>query len=103
MGGRARRHLVMRVGAALLAEASSTQAPRDILYAACGPRSVQEFCGARTYIPYRKAYLSGMNPLSLVFFTFGELGTDDHAGSQLPGSWSTVGRSFRMCAARFSG
>src|SRR4029077_17980378 len=27
------------------------------------------------YIPYRKAYLSGMNPLSFVtFFTFGELG-----------------------------
>src|ERR1035437_6818075 len=28
------------------------------------------------YIPYRKAYLSGMNPLSFVtVFTFGELGT----------------------------
>jgi len=28
------------------------------------------------YIPYRKAYLSGMNPLSFVtFFTFGEMGT----------------------------
>jgi drug/metabolite transporter (DMT)-like permease len=28
------------------------------------------------YIPYRKAYISGMNPLSLVtFFTFGEMGT----------------------------
>ena len=27
------------------------------------------------YVPYRKAYLSGMNPLSFVtFFTFGELG-----------------------------
>ena len=27
------------------------------------------------YIPYRKAYLTGMNPLSFVtFFTFGELG-----------------------------
>jgi hypothetical protein len=28
------------------------------------------------YVPYRKAYLSGMNPLSFVtVFTFGELGT----------------------------
>ena len=28
------------------------------------------------YIPYRKAYISGMNPLSFVtIFTFGELGT----------------------------
>jgi drug/metabolite transporter (DMT)-like permease len=28
------------------------------------------------YVPYRKAYLTGMNPLSfLTFFTFGELGT----------------------------
>jgi drug/metabolite transporter (DMT)-like permease len=28
------------------------------------------------YIPYRKAYISGMNPLSFVtFFTFGEMGT----------------------------
>jgi hypothetical protein len=28
------------------------------------------------YIPYRKAYISGMNPLSFVtVFTFGELGT----------------------------
>ncbi len=27
------------------------------------------------YIPYRKAYLTGMNPLSFVtFFTFGEVG-----------------------------
>src|SRR5208282_2244752 len=31
-------------------------------------------CGTM-YIPYRKAYLTGMNPLSFVtFFTFGELG-----------------------------
>ena len=28
------------------------------------------------YIPYRKAYISGMNPLSFItFFTFGEMGT----------------------------
>ena len=34
------------------------------------------------YIPYRKAYISGMNPLSFVtVFTFGELGTTFGAGA----------------------
>ena len=67
--------LVMCVGAALLAIASSTQAP-----AAHSMRGVWAALGAGVlwgtmYIPYRKAYLSGMNPLSFVtFFTFGELG-----------------------------
>src|SRR6201981_3824186 len=68
--------LVMCVGAALLAVASSTQAP-----AAHPLRGVWAALGAgilwgTMYIPYRKAYLTGMNPLSFVtFFTFGELGT----------------------------
>lgn len=67
--------LVMCTGAALLAVASSTQAP-----AAHSMRGVWAALGAgilwgTMYIPYRKAYLSGMNPLSFVtFFTFGELG-----------------------------
>ena len=67
--------LVMCVGAALLAVASSTQAP-----AGHSMRGVWAALGAGVlwgtmYIPYRKAYLSGMNPLSFVtFFTFGELG-----------------------------
>ncbi|MGH9504323.1 MAG: GRP family sugar transporter [Terriglobales bacterium] len=67
--------LVMCVGATLLAIASSTQAP-----AAHSMRGVWAALGAgilwgTMYIPYRKAYLSGMNPLSFVtFFTFGELG-----------------------------
>ena len=67
--------LVMCVGAALLAVASSTQAP-----AGHSMRGVWAALGAgilwgTMYIPYRKAYLSGMNPLSFVaFFTFGELG-----------------------------
>jgi drug/metabolite transporter (DMT)-like permease len=67
--------LVMCVGAALLAKASATQAP-----AAHSMRGVWAALGAGVlwgtmYIPYRKAYLSGMNPLSFVtFFTFGELG-----------------------------
>src|SRR5260221_9162407 len=69
------RALVMCVGAALLAIASSAQAP-----AAHSLRGVWAALGAGVlwgtmYIPYRKAYLTGMNPLSFVtFFTFGELG-----------------------------
>jgi drug/metabolite transporter (DMT)-like permease len=67
--------LVMCGGAALLAIASSAQAP-----AGHSLRGVWAALGAGVlwgtmYIPYRKAYLSGMNPLSFVtFFTFGELG-----------------------------
>lgn len=67
--------LVMCAGAALLAIASSAQAP-----AAHPLRGVWAALGAGVlwgtmYIPYRKAYLTGMNPLSFVtFFTFGEVG-----------------------------
>src|ERR1700726_690294 len=67
--------LIMCAGATLLAIASSTQAP-----AGHSMRGVWAAPGAgilwgTMYIPYRKAYLSGMNPLSFVtFFTFGELG-----------------------------
>src|SRR3989449_859834 len=67
--------LVMCAGAALLAVASSTAAP-----AAHSLRGVWAALGAgilwgTMYIPYRKAYLTGMNPLSFVtFFSFGELG-----------------------------
>jgi len=67
--------LVMCVGAALLAIASSSAAP-----AAHSMRGVWAALGAGVlwgtmYIPYRKAYLTGMNPLSFItFFTFGELG-----------------------------
>lgn len=68
--------LVMCAGATLLAIASSTQGP-----AGHSLRGVWAALGAGVlwgtmYIPYRKAYLTGMNPLSFVtFFTFGELGT----------------------------
>jgi glucose uptake protein GlcU len=67
--------IVMCVGATILAVASSTQAP-----AGHSMRGVWAALGAGVlwgtmYVPYRKAYLSGMNPLSFVtFFTFGELG-----------------------------
>src|SRR5437764_9836397 len=67
--------LIMCAGATLLAVASSTQGPTGHSF-----RGVWAALGAGVlwgtmYIPYRKAYLTGMNPLSFVtFFTFGELG-----------------------------
>jgi len=68
--------LVMCVGAAVLAIASSGAHapginPMHGVLAALGAGALW----GTMYIPYRKAYLSGMNPLSFVtFFTIGELG-----------------------------
>jgi drug/metabolite transporter (DMT)-like permease len=67
--------VIMCVGAAMLAVASSAQSP-----VGHSMRGVWAALGAGVlwgtmYVPYRKAYLSGMNPLSFVtLFTFGELG-----------------------------
>src|SRR5436853_609500 len=67
--------LVMGLGATLLAVASSARGP-----AAHSLHGVWAALGAgilwgTMYIPYRKAYLTGMNPLSFVtFFTLGEVG-----------------------------
>jgi drug/metabolite transporter (DMT)-like permease len=66
--------LVMFAGAVMLALASSTQAPAGHafrgLLAALGAGALW----GTMYVPYRKAYLSGMSPLSFVtFFTVGEL------------------------------
>jgi len=67
--------LVMFIGATVLAVTSSAHAP--------GGSSLRGVVAALTagalwgtmYIPYRKAYLTGMHPLSFVaFFTIGELG-----------------------------
>jgi len=67
--------LVMCVGAAALAIASASQSATthswNGVWAALGAGVLW----GTMYIPYRKAYLTGMNPLSFVtFFTFGELG-----------------------------
>jgi len=68
--------LVMCIGAAVLAIASSGAHtaganPMHGVLAALGAGALW----GTMYIPYRKAYLSGMNPLSFVtFFTIGELG-----------------------------
>jgi drug/metabolite transporter (DMT)-like permease len=67
--------LVMCVGATFLAIASASQGPSahslNGVWAALGAGVLW----GTMYIPYRKAYLTGMNPLSFVtLFTFGELG-----------------------------
>jgi drug/metabolite transporter (DMT)-like permease len=67
--------LVMCIGAAILAAASTTQNSSahslNGVWAALGAGALW----GTMYIPYRKAYLTGMNPLSFItFFTFGELG-----------------------------
>src|SRR5580698_7501828 len=70
--------LVMCFGAWLLAVASSATAAGPS--SAHASRGIAAALGAwilwgTMYIPYRKAYLTGMNPLSFVtFFTFGEVG-----------------------------
>lgn len=66
-------------GACVLAYATTTQSSGDShgaatlgIFAALGAGLLW----GTMYIPYRKAYISGMNPLSFVtVFTFGELGT----------------------------
>ena len=66
---------LMFFGGLLLARASASQ-----ISAHAATRGIAAALGAGVlwgtmYIPYRKAYLSGMNPLSFVsFFTIGELG-----------------------------
>jgi drug/metabolite transporter (DMT)-like permease len=81
------------VGACLLAfattqhaEASSRSATLGIL-AALGAGVLW----GTMYVPYRKAYISGMNPLSFVtVFTFGELGTTIALGAVFHGGFSNL-------------
>ena len=67
------------IGACVLAYATTTHASGEVPRAAT--LGILAALGAgllwgTMYIPYRKAYISGMNPLSFVtVFTFGELGT----------------------------
>jgi drug/metabolite transporter (DMT)-like permease len=67
--------LLMFAGATALAIASSAQAPRaDALRGVVAALAAGVLWGTM-YIPYRKAYLTGMSPLSFItFFTVGELG-----------------------------
>jgi len=67
--------LVMCIGAAVLAVASSSQGQTAHSLSGVWAALGAGILWGTMYIPYRKAYLTGMNPLSFVtFFTFGELG-----------------------------
>jgi glucose uptake protein GlcU len=65
---------LMFAGATALAIASAAQAaPRDAMRGVIAAVSAGVLWGTM-YIPYRKAYLTGMSPLSFItFFTIGEL------------------------------
>ena len=88
---------LMFAGAALLALASSEQmaaehSTRGILAALCAG-----ILWGTMYIPYRKAYLTGMNPLSFVaFFTIGELGMMTVLALGYGGGPSALWRELRL-------
>jgi len=66
---------VMFAGAALLASASQTQAPAGHSFRGLIAALGAGVLWGTMYIPYRKAYLTGINPQTFVaFFTIGELG-----------------------------
>ena len=81
------------VGACVLAwatasrQAHSTAAPMAGILAAIGAGVLW----GTMYIPYRKAYISGMNPLSFVtVFTFGELGAAIILAATLGGDGQSI-------------
>jgi drug/metabolite transporter (DMT)-like permease len=86
--------LAIVVGACVLAFATSQQHAAEGRHAAM--LGVLAALGAgllwgTMYIPYRKAYISGMNPLSFVtIFTFGELGTVFALAVIFDGGWQQV-------------
>lgn len=68
--------LLMFAGATLLALASSQQAAPGRATLGIAAALGAGILWGTMYIPYRKAYLTGMNPLSFIaFFTIGELAT----------------------------
>ncbi len=67
--------VIMFLGATLLAVASSTHAPGGSAVRGVVAALAAGAMWGTMYIPYRKAYLTGMHPMSFVaFFTIGELG-----------------------------
>jgi glucose uptake protein GlcU len=92
--------VVMCFGAWILAVASAAAAAGPAAHAS---RGVAAALGAGVlwgtmYIPYRKAYLTGMNPLSFVtFFTFGEVGMMSGLAVSFAG---TAGLWHQLVAAR---
>jgi drug/metabolite transporter (DMT)-like permease len=80
-------------GACLLAYATSHQPPHPEHSAAMGVLAALTagLLWGTMYIPYRKAYISGMNPLSFVtVFTFGELATTLLLALVFHGGWQPL-------------
>ncbi len=68
--------MLMFLGACLLAYASSAQTTPEHAVRGIAAALAAGVLWGTMYVPYRKAYLTGMNPLSFVaFFTIGELAT----------------------------
>ena len=68
--------LAMFAGATMLALASSHQASHGTAVIGIAAALGAGLLWGTMYVPYRKAYLTGMNPLSFItFFTVGELAT----------------------------
>jgi len=89
----------MFAGATLLAVASSTQAPPGHAARGIAAALAAGALWGTMYIPYRKAYLTGMNPLAFVtFFTVGELGM--MSALALGGSGGLAGLVTQLSAAR---
>jgi drug/metabolite transporter (DMT)-like permease len=67
--------LLMFAGATALAAASSARVPAGDAFRGVIAALAAGVLWGTMYIPYRKAYLTGMSPLSFItFFTIGELG-----------------------------
>ena len=85
--------VAIAAGACLLALASqrtSGAAPRAATLGVLAALGAGVLWGTM-YIPYRKAYISGMNPLSFVtVFTFGELGTSLALAAKFYGSFGRL-------------
>ncbi|MFZ0591661.1 MAG: GRP family sugar transporter, partial [Bryobacteraceae bacterium] len=68
--------LVIFAGAVLLSAASASQAEHRIAFRGIAAALGAGFMFGSMYISYRKAYITGMNPLTfLTYFTFGEMTT----------------------------
>jgi drug/metabolite transporter (DMT)-like permease len=68
--------LIIFIGALLISTASTTQAAHGNALRGIAAALGAGLMFGSMYIPYRKAYITGMNPLTfLTFFTFGEITT----------------------------
>ncbi|MDP9050506.1 MAG: GRP family sugar transporter [Acidobacteriota bacterium] len=66
--------VVIFVGAILISAASTSEAPHGSAMHGIAAAAGAGLMFGSMYIPYRKAYITGMNPLTfLTFFTFGEM------------------------------